>query len=81
MKPRLTWEEFREILCKRFNDNGYRGVVEKFNVLQQKGSVEEYRERFEELKPLMMIKNKNLHESYFISSFISGLKEEIKPMV
>ena len=41
----------------------------------------EYQEQFEELKPLMLIKNRNLDEHYFISSFISGLKEEIKPML
>ena len=29
----------------------------------------------------MMIRNRNLDETYFISSFISGLKEEIKPMI
>lgn len=29
----------------------------------------------------MMIRNKNLVENYFISSFISGLKEETKPIV
>lgn len=43
--------------------------------------MEEYQERFEELKPLMLTKNRNLDENYFISSFISGLKEEIKPMI
>nr|XP_027122265.1 uncharacterized protein LOC113739231 [Coffea arabica] len=80
-KPRLTWEEFGEMLYKRFNDNGYKDIIEEFNKLQQEGSVEEYQERFEELKPLMLDKNKNLDESYFTSSFISGLKEEIKPMV
>ena len=29
----------------------------------------------------MLIQNPNLSEEYFISSFTSGLKEEIKPMV
>ncbi|XP_027150132.1 uncharacterized protein LOC113750340 [Coffea eugenioides] len=80
-KPRLSWEEFGEILCKRFNENGYKDIIEEFNKLQQEGSVEEYQERFEELKPLMLARNSNLDESYFTSSFISGLKEEIKPMV
>ena len=43
--------------------------------------MEEYEEKFEELKTLMLIRNPKLDEEYFVSSFISGLKEEIKPMV
>ncbi|XP_027081018.1 uncharacterized protein [Coffea arabica] len=80
-KPRLNWEEFGELLCRRFNDRTCKDIVEEFNKLQQVGSIDDYQERFEELKPLMMIKNRNLYENYFISSFISGLKKEIKPVV
>ena len=49
--------------------------------MQQEDSVKEYHEKFEELKPLMLVKNRNLDENYFISNFISGLKEDIKPMI
>ena len=80
-KSKLNWEEFGELFCKRFNDQNCRDVVEEFNKLQQEGNVEDYQEKFEELKSLMMIKNQSLDENYFISSFINGLKEEIKPMV
>jgi hypothetical protein len=55
--------------------------VEEFNKLTQKGGIEEYVERFEELKSLMHSLNSLLPESYYISSFISGLKEDIKPML
>nr|XP_027097511.1 uncharacterized protein LOC113717062 [Coffea arabica] len=80
-RPKLNWEEFGELLCCRFNDRTCKDVVEEFNKLQQIGNVEDYQEKFEELKALMMMKNRNLDEKYFISSFISGLKEEIKPMI
>ncbi|XP_027175053.1 uncharacterized protein LOC113774658 [Coffea eugenioides] len=80
-KPRLNWSEFCELLCERFTGKWSRDVVEEFNKLQQKGTVEEYEEKFEELKTLMLIRNPRLDEGYFISSFISGLKDEIKPMV
>ncbi|KAL4347310.1 hypothetical protein GQ457_17G016110 [Hibiscus cannabinus] len=56
-------------------------VVEEFNKLVQKGSVEEYQQRFEELHPLMLQQNTQLSEGYFVSSFISGLKEELKHKV
>nr|XP_027081138.1 uncharacterized protein LOC113703854 [Coffea arabica] len=80
-KPMLSWEEFVDLLCRRFNDRTCRDIVEEFNKLQQIGNVEEYQEKFEELKALMMMTNRNMDETYFISSFISGLKEEIKPMI
>ena len=44
-------------------------------------SVKDYQEKFEELSSLMLIRDPHLSESYFVSSFISGIKEEIKPMV
>nr|XP_027067626.1 uncharacterized protein LOC113693266 [Coffea arabica] len=80
-KPGLNWEEFSELLCERFSGKGSLDIVEEFNKLQQIGTVQEYEEKFEELKTLMLTKNPKLDESYFVSSFISGLKEEVKPMV
>ena len=68
-------------MSERFGLIGSRDVVEEFNKLQSKGTVEEYQEKFEELKTKMLIKNSQLNESYFISNFISGLKEQVKPMV
>ncbi|KAL4367674.1 hypothetical protein GQ457_05G014770 [Hibiscus cannabinus] len=53
-------------------------VVRWFNKLVQKSSVEDYQEKFEELEPLMLQQNTQLSEGYFVSSFISGLKEELK---
>lgn len=56
-------------------------VVEDFNKLQQLGTMVEYKERFEELKSLMLVRKPHLSDSYFVSSFISGLRDEIKTMV
>jgi len=55
--------------------------VEEFNKLIQDKSVDDYIERFEELRSLMSALNPSLAESYYVSSFISGLKEDIKPML
>ncbi|XP_038998743.1 uncharacterized protein LOC120124050 [Hibiscus syriacus] len=46
-----------------------------------KGSVEEYQEKFEELRPYLLQQHMHLGEDYFVSSFISGLKEELKHKV
>ena len=80
-RPGMSWEKFSELLCERFSGKGSLDIVEEFNKLQQKGTVEEYEEKFEEFKTPMLTRNPKLDESYFVSSFVSGLKEEIKPMI
>nr|XP_027108798.1 uncharacterized protein LOC113728610 [Coffea arabica] len=80
-KPEITWPMFEELLCRRFDNRTGKDVVEEFNKLHQTGKVEEYQEKFEELKTLMAVKNPHLSEEYFVSSFISGLKDEIKTMI
>lgn len=57
-KDYLTWEEFIAYLCVRFQDLGHDNVVGEFNKLQYVGTVLEYQEQFEQLKALMVMKNK-----------------------
>ena len=80
-RERVTWANFSIDLCQRFCDKTCMDVIEEFNKLIQKTSVEDYQEKFEELKPYMLQYNPHLEEGYFVSSFISGLKEELKPRV
>lgn len=75
----IDWEEFLGAICNRFGNKA--NIVEEFNKLTQEGGIEEYIERFEELKSLIHSLNLLLLESYYISSFISGLKKDIKPML
>nr|XP_027075980.1 uncharacterized protein LOC113699828 [Coffea arabica] len=77
----MTWKIFQELLYKRFDNRNGRDVVEEFNKLRQSGKVEKYQEKFEELKTLMIIRNPHLDEECFVSSLISGLKDEVKTMI
>lgn len=43
--------------------------------------MQDYQEKFKELKTLLLYKDTRLSEQYFVSSFISGLREELKPVV
>lgn len=52
-----------------------------FNKLSQTTSVEEYYDQFEHFKSFMVANNPHLPESFYTLSFISGLKEEIRPIV
>ncbi|WOH05166.1 hypothetical protein DCAR_0624580 [Daucus carota subsp. sativus] len=81
VKETVSWKEFGEAIVKRFGKKGGVDEQEEFNKLVQEGSVMEYIDRFEELKAVLLCRNANLDESYFVSSFISGLKGELKPMV
>jgi hypothetical protein len=56
-------------------------VVEEFNKLVQDRSVEEYVEKFEEIKSLMNALNPILPETYYISSLLDGMKDGIRPML
>jgi len=75
----MSWDEFSGVMCNRFGSKD--DIMEKFNKLVQKDSVDEYVKKFEELKSLMHALNSSLPESYYISGFVSGLKEDIKPML
>lgn len=43
--------------------------------------MDEYLFRFEELKSLLVIPHPTLDESYFVSSFISRLSNELRPTI
>lgn len=47
----------------------------------QESSVDEYVDKFKELKSLIHGLSSSLPKSYYISSFVSGLKKDIKPML
>ncbi|KAL4296511.1 hypothetical protein GQ457_12G010960 [Hibiscus cannabinus] len=76
-KHRISWPEFIADLCHKFADRTFSDVIEEFNKLVQKSTVEDYQAVFEELKPYMIQHNPYLDETYFVSSFLSGLKEEL----
>ncbi|KAE8656433.1 hypothetical protein F3Y22_tig00117000pilonHSYRG00047 [Hibiscus syriacus] len=74
-------EEQRVQVATMFCDKAFANIVEEFTKLVQKGSVEEYQDRFEELQPHMLLQNLTLGEEFFVSLFISGLRDDIKHRV
>ncbi|XP_039019648.1 uncharacterized protein LOC120151187 [Hibiscus syriacus] len=80
-KHHVTWHEFEADLCHRFCDKAFADIVEEFTKLVQKGSVEEYQDIFEELQPHMLLQNPTLGEEFFVSLFLSGLRDDIKHRV
>ena len=68
-------------LCARFGEELGMNVVEEFNKLEQKGAIDDYLDAFENLRSLMVQRNPQLPDSFFLDSFIGGLKPTIKPFV
>ena len=77
----VNWVEFAEDLCEHFVERSMTDAIEEFNKLRQERSVVEYQILFEELRSLMWRSQPTLMEHYFVSSFISGLKDELRPIV
>lgn len=80
-RDHIGWNRFAEMVVERFSEENGEDIVEIFNNLKQKGSVEEYRLRFEELKAYVVQLDLNWTEDYFIRCFIGGLKEKLKSTV
>jgi len=79
MEGIIDWEEFSGAICSRFGNRT--DIVEEINKPMQESDVDEYVKRFKELKSLMHSLNSLLPKSYYISNFISGLKEDSKLML
>ena len=76
-----SWADFVEGLCERFGEKSMANIVEEFIKLKQEGTVVEYQAQFEELRSMVCPMQPGLTEQYLVSSFISGLREELRPMV
>jgi len=75
------WIDFVKKLCVRFGERNIADVIKEFNKLEKEGSVTGYQEKFEELRALMWNAQPTLIDQHFVSSFISGLKDELRSMV
>lgn len=53
-------------------------IVGQFHNLKQVGSIVDYVDRFEEMVSTVKRHNPSLSDNYFISSFISSLKDQIQ---
>lgn len=77
----LNWKYFQNDVDALFINRKYQDVQDLFNKLRQTRTISEYEDIFEELRALVAHKNKGLSEEYFMSSFVIGLKDNIKNSV
>lgn len=72
--PLVSWNDFSKALVARFGPTEYEDYAESLAKLQQTGNLREYQKEFERLANQVP----RLGESFLISCFIGGLKEEIR---
>lgn len=77
----VPWKVFVVEVINRFENPDSRDVQDLFNKLKQTSTISDYEDNFEELRALVVTKQKGFTEEYFVSSFISGLKDSIKGAV
>lgn len=65
----------------RFRDPTVVDVVKEFNKLKEESSFTEYKERFEELRSVILRENPQFNETCFIYAFINGLSKELRLMI
>lgn len=78
LRTNMQWCEFGQEVLERFEPKSTLGLVGEFNKLKQWADVESYRNKFEELKLLMHTDNPTYDEAYFINSYLSGLREDLR---
>jgi hypothetical protein len=66
------------MVLSRFAPYSSHNSLENFPHLKQTTSVSDYIQQFEELMGLMQMDYPRLTEPYFVSSFITGLRDGIK---
>ncbi|KAK2979579.1 hypothetical protein RJ640_020071 [Escallonia rubra] len=77
-RGRVSWLDFFRDLHARFSSLFRECVIEEFHKLRQITTVEQYYNDFETLRSILVSEGNKFEEGYFIQSFISGLKDEIR---
>jgi len=74
----LPWSKFCPMVCDRFAQHSTYDIVEQFHYLKQVTSVDQYIEQFEKFMALVQREHSLLDQTYYLKSFIAGLKDGIK---
>lgn len=77
---RVRWAQFAVDICKRFGPKTA-SIEEEFKLLRQVGGVDEFTEKFEEMRSLMMQVYPYLTEQYFLNNYVSSLKRVVRCFV
>ncbi|KAK2992562.1 hypothetical protein RJ640_022755 [Escallonia rubra] len=77
-KGRVQWKEFVNDVNSRFARLFKESVIGEFHKLKQLGTVEQYYNEFEAIRSVLVNEECKFEEDYYVQSFVSGLRDEIR---
>lgn len=77
----VDWGTLCELVMGKFDKDQYQVLLGQFDALRQSGSVTEYQEEFERLAHGLLLYNNNYDDTYFVTHFVAGLKDEIRRVI
>ncbi|KAJ1702741.1 hypothetical protein LUZ63_002520 [Rhynchospora breviuscula] len=75
------WDIFVEEVFARFTENAAQELIGEFKRVHQLGRVADYIKHFDGLRGKLMHERPYLPNDFYVSAFIEGLKEDIRPLV
>lgn len=67
-----------DLVFAKYDKDQYPSMMRQFDSLKQLGSITEYQQKFEELAHGILLYNPANDDTYFVTRFLGGLKEEIR---
>lgn len=77
----VDWGQLCALVMTKFDKNQYQLLLKQFEALRQKGSVEDYQEEFDGMAHGLLLYNDGYDDTYFVTRFVAGLKEEIRSVI
>ncbi|CAD6334226.1 unnamed protein product [Miscanthus lutarioriparius] len=72
------WPTLCKLVMGRFDKDQYPLILKQFEATVQTASVSEYIAEFEQAAHNLLLYNPNYDETYFVTCFLAGLKEDIR---
>ena len=76
-----SWPELVVVVFDKFGRDQYQKFMDELLNIKQSGSVEDYHQKFDELKHRVLVPNGNLDETLFVSRFMQGLHDDISSVI
>ena len=76
-----NWAQFRAAVLLEFDVNVHRDKMKSLLLLKQTGTVEEYKTQFLQLVYAVRLYEQNLSDTFLVTRFVTGLKDELRAHV
>jgi hypothetical protein len=73
-----TWEEQCVAVHSKFGKDKHHRHLAALEHCKQRGTVEQYYIKFEELRHKVLVHNKHYDEAFFVTKFVNGLRRDIQ---